>query len=137
MRALPRRDPIRRQLRLLARLHTRTPHSEWAYGVWGDIEECIAEDHPAHTYDVLLAHFNARHAEPLGRRAAALILCRATRGLRLMRVAGGVALFAGMTAGGLLAARSLWARGTLVTRRRLDVLLGRIRRAIAAESRPG
>jgi len=50
-------------------------------------------------------------------------------------VAGGVALFAGMAAGGLLVARALWERSSRAVARKLDAVLERTRRAIVTESR--
>ncbi|HSG09082.1 MAG TPA: hypothetical protein VLA36_12040 [Longimicrobiales bacterium] len=52
-------------------------------------------------------------------------------------VAGGVALFGGMTAGGLVVARALWGRSTRAVGRKLDAVLERTRRAVAAASQPG
>ena len=52
-------------------------------------------------------------------------------------VAGGVALFAGMATGGLVVARTLWARGTRAMRGKVDTLLRETSRAIAAASGSG
>ena len=46
-------------------------------------------------------------------------------------VVGGISLFVGMATGGLLVARTLWARGTRHMERKLEAVLERTRRAIA------
>lgn len=92
MPATPRRDEIQRQLRLLARLHTRTFHPGVLYESWDDGDSYFPDGHPAYTYELLVSHFNTRYVAPLGRATATLLLRRAMRRIRVLRVTGCVAL---------------------------------------------
>lgn len=88
------------QLRWLTYAYTRAHHPDLTHSDWDD-GDYLPHGHPAHTFDALEYSFISRYCTPLGTRAAAQILSRRTRELRMRRLVRRWGLVPGATVGSL------------------------------------